>query len=59
MEVSPLAAKLWRLLTERPGRYTIDELRVDLRASKTAIIRAVTELEDLRLLQVEEDTNDG
>ena len=54
---SPLAVHLWRLLTERPGRYSIGELTRDLRASKTAIGRAVTELEAARLITVEEDTN--
>mgnify|MGYP001611613566 CR=1 FL=1 len=53
MEVSPLAARLWRLLNERPGRYALDELRHDLRASKSAIDRALTELEERGLISIE------
>lgn len=54
-EISPLAGKLWRLLTERGGRYTIEELQADLRASKAAIARAIAELEEARLISAEED----
>ena len=52
--MSPLAGKLWRLLTERRGHYTIGEVKRDLGASKAAIVRAAAELEDARLISIEE-----
>lgn len=52
--MSPLAGKLWRLLLERGGRYTIEEVKRDLGASKSAIVRAAEELEEARLISIEE-----
>ena len=54
-KMSPLAIKLWKLLTERPGRYTMQEASIDLKASKSAITRALGELEEERLLSIEEE----
>ena len=57
--IEPLTLQMWRLLTERPGRYTIEEFKRDLRASKVGIGRALAELEELRLISQEEEvTND-
>ena len=48
--ISPLAFKLWRLLTERASHYTIDEIKRDLGCSKAALDRAIAELEDAGLI---------
>lgn len=53
MIVSSLAARLYRLLTERPGRYELLTFKRELRASKTAIIRAADELEEAGLIRRE------
>lgn len=48
INVSKQAARLWRLLTERPGHYTIDEIKKDLQTSKTGVSNALLELEEAR-----------
>lgn len=45
-ELSPDAQRLWRLVSERPAPYTLEEIRMDLKISKTALFRAVHELEE-------------
>lgn len=50
---TPLARKLWRIFSERPGRYTFEELRRELRSSKSAIIRAAAELEEAGIISLE------
>lgn len=44
--LSDAARKLWRLLSERPGPYHLAELKQDVGLSKSALIRAVHELEE-------------
>lgn len=51
----PLAARLLRLLVERPGNWTMEEMVADLRASKTAIRRALDELEEDGAIQMDEE----
>ena len=53
--VSAAAAKLLRLLSQRPGEYTIEEVAADLRVSKTAVRQALSDLEEAGAIQVEED----
>ena len=53
--VSATAAKLLRLLSQRPGEYTIEEVAADLRVSKTAVRQALSDLEEAGAVQVEED----
>ena len=50
----PLASRLLRILAERPGNYTIEELRAELRASKTAIRMALADLEEAGNIQIDE-----
>lgn len=49
------ALKLWRLLTERDAtRYSRAEFLLDLGASKTGVLKAATELQELGLIHFEE-----
>ena len=52
---SSLALRLWKLLTERPHSLTIEEAKRDLGASKSAIARAILELEEAGLIQISEE----
>lgn len=45
-ELSDNARRLWRLVSERPAPYTLDEIKADLNISKTALLRAAHELEE-------------
>ena len=49
--LSDLAFKCWIWLTERPGQLTIEEAKREFGASKSAIERALNELEELGLIQ--------
>lgn len=53
LKLSPTAFKLYRLLTQRPGRYTLGEAKRDLNASKTKFEQALNELEDQKIISVE------
>jgi len=53
--VSKVAARLLRLLSQRPGQYKIEEIAADVRVSKTAVRAALTELEDAGLIQIDEE----
>ena len=53
--MSNLAARLLTLLMERPGRWYIEEMARDLRASKTAVRRALAELEEAGDIQIDEE----
>lgn len=53
--MTALAARLLRLLVERPGNWTIEEMVADLRASKTAIRQALGELEETGAIQIDEE----
>ncbi len=53
--MTALAARLLRLLVERPGNWTMEELVADLRASKTAIRRALDDLEETGTIQMDEE----
>ena len=44
--MSPLAVRLWRLLSERPGPYGLAEIIRDLHTSKTGVLKALYELEE-------------
>lgn len=46
---------MWRLLTERPGRYTVEEILRDLKlGSKAKLNRAMADLEDAGLIRIED-----
>lgn len=49
------AAKLRRVMLERPGRYSISEMKRELHTSKAGVARAITELEDAGLIRMEDD----
>lgn len=55
---SPVAARLWRLLDERPGPWELAELLRDLKCSKTALLKAVYELEEVGILASWTEGND-
>lgn len=50
--LSTVATKLWALLTERGGRYTIEEIKQDLGASQSGVLKALAELEEKGLIRV-------
>lgn len=52
MEVSLVAFKLWVLLTQRPGLYHISEVLRELHCSKSGLLNAAYELEDLGLISL-------
>jgi predicted ArsR family transcriptional regulator len=49
-----VASRLLRILSERPGNWTIEELVAELRASKTAIRTALADLEEAGNIQIDE-----
>lgn len=53
--VSKVAARLLRLLSQRPSQYTIEEIAADVRVSKTAVRAALDELEEAGLIQIDEE----
>lgn len=56
VKLSREAAKVWRFLLERGNRHLpLRELTADLHMSKTAIQRALLELDDAQLISYEED----
>lgn len=54
MELSTNASKLWRLLTERGAEYSLTEIKRELGISKTALTRALMELEEEGLISLED-----
>ncbi len=57
MKVSSQAGAVLRLITEHiEGEYTIGELATEARMSKTAVGRALAELEDAGAISIEEET---
>lgn len=56
MKVSSQAGAMLRLITEHiEGEYTIEEVAKELRMSKTAAGRALSELEDAGAISIEEE----
>lgn len=53
--VTRVAARLLRLLSQRAGRYTVEEVAADVRVSKTAVRAALAELEEAGLIQIDEE----
>lgn len=53
--VTGTAARLLRLLSQRAGHYTIEEIAADVRVSKSAVRAALAELEDAGLIQIDEE----
>lgn len=53
--VTATAARLLRLLSQRAGKYTIEEVAADVRVSKTAVRAALAELEDAGCIQIDEE----
>jgi len=51
----PLEARLLRLLAGPSRNWTMDELKADLHASKSAIWRALTALEEAGCIVIEEE----
>lgn len=56
--LSPLALRLWRLLDERPGRYELNEIKRDLKCSKTALLAALHELDEAGIVSFWMEAND-
>ena len=52
--LSALGGRLWRLIQTRPATYSIGELTVELGASKTAINKAIAELHEHGIIEVED-----
>ena len=53
--MEPLEARLLRLLAGPCRNWTMEELRQELRASKSAIWRALTALEEAGCIVIEEE----
>lgn len=51
-EVSPIAYRLWKLISERGGYYSLAEAKRELQASKSAILLAIDELESCGIIKV-------
>ena len=53
--LSPAATRLWKLANEVGGTYTLIEIQRELSLSKTAIQRAMLELEEAGLVSLVEE----
>ncbi len=52
------AARLYRILTERPGEYTAAELQRELGVTRAGLQRLLDELEEEHLITQEVEEND-
>lgn len=52
---SKVVVRLWRLLLERPGRYTAGELATELGLTRAAVKRALLQLEEEHLIIIQEE----
>lgn len=50
-----MARRLFRLLNERPGNYSLSEVLQECRTSKAGLMRAAQELIDNNVIVQEED----
>lgn len=57
--MSELARRLWRLIAERPAPYSLNEIKADLRCSKTALLAALYELEEAGIASSWTEGNDA
>ena len=55
VQVSQAAARIFKMLKERPDDYSIERVAYDAGTSKSGVERALLELEENRLITIREE----